>query len=68
MPLLLDSKDIFDKKAKQMGFSEQQLVSLHAQGMNSIGDAGFVVALDAPDANTQIAKVAEKVYGPNPLP
>ena len=68
MAMLLDSTAVFEEKVLGLGFDQAQLEGLQKQGIKTIGDAAFVVQLEATDASEQMNKLAGKVFGADPLP
>ena len=68
MAMLLDSVAVFDEKVLSLGFERAQLEGLQKQGIKTLGDAAFVVQLEASDASEQMNKLAGKVFGADPLP
>ena len=61
MALTLDSQAVFAEKVLNLGFSEAQLEEMKKLGIKTLGDAAFVLQLEAADASDQLEKLAGKV-------
>ena len=68
MALSIDSKPVFEEKLITLGFTEDQLAKVKAQGVYTLGDAAFLLQLDAADSTDQLNKLAIKIFGEAPLP
>eukprot|EP00971_Amphidinium_carterae_P118572 2349214-Amphidinium_carterae.3 len=60
---ILDSHAVFSEKVLGLGFTSDQLAQIQAQGVNTLGDAAFVVALEASDASAKTIEIAQRMFG-----
>eukprot|EP00971_Amphidinium_carterae_P050530 995170-Amphidinium_carterae.2 len=65
---VLESCAVFAEKVLGLGFSSDQLSQTQAQGVNTLGDAAFVVALEALDAGAKTTEMAQRMFGQGVLP
>eukprot|EP00971_Amphidinium_carterae_P340608 6479044-Amphidinium_carterae.1 len=68
MASILESTAVFEEKARGIGFTDAQLVQIKAQSITTLGDAAFIVALDAADASAKTNELAQRVFGEGVLP